>query len=34
MTRGTKGCFVYAVDPGVREWLRQARLGGRSQSSR
>jgi DUF2075 family protein len=24
MTRGTKGCFVYAVDPGVREWLRTA----------
>jgi DUF2075 family protein len=22
MTRGTKGCYVYAVDPGVREWLR------------
>ena len=28
MTRGTKGCFVYAVDPGVRELLKQAqRLG-------
>jgi hypothetical protein len=24
MTRATKGCFVYAVDPGVREWLRTA----------
>jgi DUF2075 family protein len=24
MTRGTKGCFVYAVDPGVRELLKQA----------
>jgi uncharacterized protein len=22
MTRGLKGCYVYAVDPGVREWLR------------
>jgi len=22
MTRGMKGCFVYATDPGVREWLR------------
>jgi uncharacterized protein len=22
MTRGTKGCYVYAVDPGVRKWLR------------
>ena len=22
MTRGLKGCFVYAVDEGVREWLR------------
>lgn len=24
MTRATKGCFVYAVDPGVREWLKRA----------
>jgi uncharacterized protein len=23
MTRGLKGCYVYATDPGVREWLRQ-----------
>jgi hypothetical protein len=22
MTRGLKGCYVYAVDAGVREWLR------------
>jgi len=22
MTRGMKGCYVYAVDEGVREWLR------------
>jgi hypothetical protein len=22
MTRGLKGCYVYAVDEGVREWLR------------
>jgi DUF2075 family protein len=31
MTRATKGCFVYAVDPGVREWLKQAQ---RRESSR
>ena len=24
MTRAAKGCYVYAVDPGVREWLRRA----------
>jgi len=24
MTRGLKGCYVYAVDAGVREWLRGA----------
>jgi len=24
MTRATKGCYVYAVDPGVREWLKRA----------
>jgi len=23
MTRGLRGCFVYATDPGVREWLRE-----------
>jgi uncharacterized protein len=23
MTRGLRGCYVYAVDPGVREWLRR-----------
>jgi DUF2075 family protein len=23
MTRGLKGCYVYATDPGVREWLRR-----------
>ena len=28
MTRGTKGCFVYAVDPGVRELLKQAQRPG------
>ena len=28
MTRGTKGCFVYAVDPGVREVLKQAQRPG------
>jgi DUF2075 family protein len=22
MTRGLKGCYVWAVDEGVREWLR------------
>jgi hypothetical protein len=24
MTRGLKGCYVYAVDEGVREWLGRA----------
>jgi len=24
MTRGLKGCYVYATDPGVRAWLRDA----------
>ena len=23
MTRGMKGCYVYATDPGVREYLRR-----------
>jgi len=23
MTRGLKGCYLYAVDEGVREWLRE-----------
>ena len=26
MTRGLKGCYVYATDEGVREWLRGVKV--------